>query len=382
MSEFSITRRSALTGALGLSLAACGGGGLRAAPPLAAAPSGDAVLKDLATAKGLRFGSAVAANNGGGVNNPDYAALLRQQCNVLVPENEMKWQAIRPSPDRFDLAAFDRIADFAKSNAIGLRGHTLLWHRPQWMPGWIAGHDFGSTPRTAAERMLGNHIATVMGRYHGTITSFDVVNETVLPEDGALAETALSSAFGDTTAMLDFAFHQARAAAPGAQLVYNDYMGWEPGNATHRAGVLKLLEGFRKRGVPIDALGIQSHLNVDGRTPEERSWRDFLDQVTAMGYALLITELDVRGNGLSPAIDARDAETAAVTKAFLDLVLSYRQTRDVLVWGMVDRFSWLQGFEPRADGQPTRGCPYDDSYRPKAMQAAIAAAFRAAPERS
>ena len=47
---------------------------------------------------------------------------------------------------------------------------------------------------------------------------------------------------------------------------------------------------------------------------------------------------------------------------------------DVLAWGMVDRFNWLQGFDPakRADGQEVRGTPYDSQYRAKPLRSALA----------
>jgi endo-1,4-beta-xylanase len=114
----------------------------------------------------------------------------------------------------------------------------------------------------------------------------------VTPADGTLYQTALSRALGGPEATLDLAFHTARATAPRAQLVYNDYMSWEPGNANHRAGVLKLLEGFKKRGVPVDALGVQSHITTQGTDTRasiaalEGEWRRFLDAVTGMGYGL------------------------------------------------------------------------------------------------
>src|SRR5690606_18869584 len=123
-------------------------------------------------------------------------------------------------------------------------------------------------------------------------------------------------------------------------LVYNDYMSWEAGNATHRAGVLRLLEGFRTRGVPVDALGVQSHLVTDGPdiaatvARQERAWRAFLDEVTAMGYRLLITEFDVRDNGLPADVAVRDRAVADYTRAYLDLMLDYDGLGDVLVWGM------------------------------------------------
>jgi endo-1,4-beta-xylanase len=176
---------------------------------------------------------------------------------------------------------------------------------------------------------------------------------------------------GGTEALVDLAFRAARAAMPKAQLVYNDYMSWETGNEKHRAGVLKLLEGFKKRGTPVNALGLQSHLVVaDSAKPQETEWRKFIDAVVAMGYDLLITEFDVR-----------DAGVAAITRAYFDMMVSYPQLRDVLVWGMVDPYSWLQNFEPRKDGQATRGCPYDAGFVAKPMRAAMAAAFKAAPRR-
>ena len=41
-------------------------------------------------------------------------------------------------------------------------------------------------------------------------------------------------------------------------------MSWERTgeDETHMRGVLKLLEGFRKRGTPVDALGVQSHIRL------------------------------------------------------------------------------------------------------------------------
>jgi len=365
-------RRTALRLAGTAVIGAMAPGLARAAPPS---------LAQLAAAKGMRFGSAVAAHAGGGVANPRYAALMRAECNILVPENEMKWQALRPSAHAFNFGPADAIVAFAESSGMAVRGHNLLWNRPKWQPAWLEGYDFGVRPASAAADLLTTHIRTVCEHYHGRITSFDVVNETVLPEDGSLARTAISDAIGGTLDTVDLAFRTARAAAPGVQLVYNDYMSWEPGNEAHRAGVLRLLEALRKRGTPVDALGVQSHLIAQGAAPQQRAWRDFIAAVVAMGYDLVISEFDVRDRGLPRAIAARDAGVAALARDYFDMMLSWPQCRDVLVWGLCDSFSWLQGFEPRSDGAPTRGCPYDGDYTAKPLRAAIAAAITAASPR-
>lgn len=340
-------------------------------------------LSSLAAAKGLRFGSAVAGWGGGSWRNARLAGLLQQECAILVPENEMKWQAIRPSATTFDFAAFDGIADFAERSRMALRGHTLLWHRPKWMPRWMESHDFGDRPATAAAAMMTKHVETVCARYKGRITSFDVVNETVLPEDGTLAQTALSKAMGSTEDLVDLAFQAARKAAPGVELVYNDYMSWEPGNSLHRKGVLRLLEGFRKRGTPVDALGIQSHLIAP--TPDaahQREWMRFIDDVVSMDYKLVITEFDVRDRDLPVDVPSRDRTVAETTTAYFEMMLDYRQLKDILAWGMVDAYSWLQGFEPRADKAEARGCPYGSDFAPKPIREALAAALGSAPSRT
>jgi endo-1,4-beta-xylanase len=166
-------------------------------------------------------------------------------------------------------------------------------------------------------------------------------------------------------------------------------MSWEPGNEGHRGGVLKLLEGFRKRGVPVDTLGIQSHIAINTYDPatgtgptQEREWRKFIDAVVAMGYGLKITEFDVNDQALPADIAARDQSVADYARAYLDLMFSYPQLKDVLAWGLCDRYSWLQQFQPlRGDGLAKRCCPYDGAFAAKPLRAAIAAAFLSAPVR-
>jgi endo-1,4-beta-xylanase len=70
-----------------------------------------------------------------------------------------------------------------------------------------------------------------------------------------------------------------------------------------------------------------------------------------------------------------------MTRDYLDMMLSYRGLNQVLCWGLVDRYSWLEEDKPRPDKAKARPCPYDDAYRPKPMREAIAAALGAAAPR-
>ena len=348
-------------------------------------------LDAIARRSGRRFGSAVAwappGADAGSFTNPRYAALLERDCALLVPENQLKWQWVRRSPVRFDFRAFDAIADYASSRGFKLRGHTLFWTPTKWYPKWLAETHFGSAGE--AEKLLADHVRTVCGRYRDRIYSYDVVNEAVQPETGRIRDTNVTRALGGE-AFLDLMFHTARETAPHAQLVYNDYMSWEltGEDQTHAAGVLRLLEGFRKRGTPVDALGVQSHIRLLKKAPvadivreSEGPWRRFLDEVVGMGYQVVITEFDVNDHAAPTAIGPRDRMVADYARAYLDLMMSYPQLGDILGWGMCDRYSWLDGFDPRADKALKRGTPYDVDFRPKPLRSAIASSFATARSR-
>jgi endo-1,4-beta-xylanase len=359
-----------LAGALGSSL-----------PLRVSAAAESRSIKELAGDKGILFGSCVGAVRHGSFTDPRNIEILKRECSVLVPENEFKSYVIAAERGRYDFGPGDRIAVFAKQNGMKLRGHTLLWNRPEFMPAWLR-ESFGSLSAKDAEAWLRDYVKRVCTHFGDQVISWDVVNETIDPKTGLVRDTPFTKALGFD--VLRIVYEAAREHAPHAQLVYNDYMAWESGQAeTHRAGVLKLLERFRSSKIPVDALGIQSHLGNDGNihAVQRKEWKAFVDGAVGMGYKLLITEFDVNDKDLPADIKTRDAETAAVARDYLDFMLAYRELDQVLCWGMVDSHSWLQNFAPRADKQPQRPNPYDAAYQPKPMREAIAAAFRAAPAR-
>jgi len=377
-----LTRRESFAGA----------GALLAATSVRSfAQSPVASLNAFAQLSGRRFGSAVAlappGTDTGSFTNPRYGAVLERECKLLVPENQLKWQWVRRSRDSFDFRAFDAIADYAEAHKFALRGHTLFWTPTKWYPKWLAETQFHSA--SEAENLLADHVRTVCRRYGTRIYSYDVVNEAVQPETGEIRDTNVTRALGGEH-FLDLMFHTARQEAPHALLVYNDYMSWErnPVDEMHMKGVLKLLEGFKKRGTPVDALGVQSHIRLLKDAPvaqlvaeSERPWRQFLDEVVGMGYKLIVTEFDVNDHAAPTDNAVRDRMVADYGRAYLDLMLSYPQLGDLLAWGMVDRYSWLNNFDPRPDKTLKRGTPYDVNFRPKPLHQAMADAFRSASSR-
>ena len=369
-----------------------GAGAMLAPVALAAKNDGPEPLKNLAQAKGMRFGNAIGLlgdeTRRQRFQDPAYRALMARECNMIVAENETKWQAVQPRPGVFDFAAADELFAWARKERMFIRGHTMMWQSPKWLPDWVNQLDLGAQPATRAESVLREHIKTVCGHLGKDVISYDVINEAVSPSDGKLIENVLSKHLG-AAGQIDLAFRLTREYAPNAQLVYNDYMGASNGSAKHRAGVLKLLVELKSRGTPINALGLQSHIGMhDGMSGSagkqvERDWRAFLDEVTAMGFDLLVTEFDVSDKGMPGNIATRDRATAALARDYLDVTLSYPGCRDFLLWGMADHVSWLQDWSDakRPDGLPQRPTPYDSRLRAKPMRATIAQVMRSMPMR-
>ncbi|HUO01144.1 MAG TPA: endo-1,4-beta-xylanase [Rhizomicrobium sp.] len=364
---------------MALASAAAFGGEAQAAPTSQS-------LNSLAKTKGLAgFGSCIGGSGSraaSSFNDDGVRDLHLRECGIVVPENELKWIALRPDPKEFTFFRADQIIDWADVNGMKVRGHTLLWNRPEYMPEWLLNYDLGPRPATEAERLLREHITTVCRRYGARIFTYDVVNETIDPETGGMRDTIFTRALGD--AVIDIAFDAARQAAPGARLVYNDYMDWSAASAQHRAGVLRLLERLTASKVPVQVLGLQSHLapgksNFDAT--DQAEWRRFVDAAVAMGLDLAITEFDVEDQAMTADIAMRDVQVADLARRYLDVVLSYRQLNYVMAWGMMDHYSWLQGRLLRADGRLKRGSLYDDNYQPKRLRVAIADALSAAPMR-
>ncbi|GLQ24967.1 beta-xylanase [Algimonas ampicilliniresistens] len=337
-------------------------------------------LNAIAQSRGLRFGTAINSN---ALTDPAYLDIIKRDCGVLVAENEHKIYVVQGTEGPMQWDRPDAIVDFANQNNMAMRGHVLLWNRDDFLPGWMPDVGFDQASMAA---YLDRYFTDMAMRYRGRIDSWDVVNETIDPGTGLPRDTLFTQTFGPD--VIDWAFRKARSLMPDTQLVYNDYMIWEPWNEKHRMGILKLLEGFRARDVPIDAFGIQSHLGTgDGDVmeaypdPQRREWRDFVDEIVGMDYELILSEFDVNDTRITADIAKRDAQVAAYGGAFLDMMLDYKEVGDVLAWGMADHYSWLQTWWPRKDGMRKRATLYDEDLNPKPLYDAVANSLRNAPVR-
>jgi endo-1,4-beta-xylanase len=327
-------------------------------------------LRAHAAAHGMFYGAAVVPELmdvdgfASGTTSDGYTRLIAEQTNILVPENAMKWEALRPTATTFDFTQADKLMRFASLAGQRVRGHNLCWHEsnPAWFPTTVTKEN--------AREMLVNHIQTVAGRYRGRMHSWDVVNEAIEPKDergDGLRKSPWLELIGPE--YLELAFTTAAQADPEAKLTYNDY-GFEldtPDETAKRAYILMLLRRFKARGVPIHAVGIQSHLQADGPQPGA-GLVAFIREVRALGLEAYVTELDVNTHRLPGGPELQDAAVAKVYRNYSSLLLAEPNVLALLTWGITSAHTYMNvSKEPwvvRPDGARQRPLPFDDDLKP------------------
>jgi endo-1,4-beta-xylanase len=306
-------------------------------------------------------------------SNEPYRRLVEEQCSVIVAENAMKWASLAPTPHDYNFDQADELITFTERTRIKMRGHTLCWH--EQLPGWFASV---ATPRNA-RNLLANHIRTVAGRYAGRMHSWDVVNEAIHLEDGrpdGLRNSPWLRLVG--TDYLELAFRTAREADPMALLSYNEYgIEAEDRSSTEkRSAVLMLLRRLKQRNVPIDAVGIQSHLTARSTAGYGAGLQHFIQACREMDLQVFLSEMDVNDRELPGPIEERDRGVADTYGKYLATALAERNVTTVLTWGVGNAQTWLNsGSHARRDGKPQRPLLLDERLQPTLSFLAVREAF-------
>jgi endo-1,4-beta-xylanase len=327
-------------------------------------------LKDLMP-RGMVIGIAINQRQSDGA---DAAAvdLITKQFNQISPENLLKFQPIHPAADRYNFEAADRYVQFGIDHKMQVVGHNLVWHSQTGT--WpFQGTDGKPADRDTLLARMRDHIHTVVGRYKGKIRGWDVVNEAI-DEDGALRKAPWHDGIGDDYVAKAFEF--AHEADPDAELYYNDY---NLEKAAKRAGVIRLVNDLKARGLRIDGIGNQGHWRLE--TPAIKDIEDALIDLHSTGLKVMYSELDINmlpdaARGADPAIanpyanglpDDKQQQLAKRYAAIFGVILKHRDAVSrVTFWGLSDADSWLNR------GRANHPLLFDRQRQPKpAFQAVV-----------
>ena len=312
--------------------------------------------------------------------------LLLTQFSSVTPENCLKPDPVQLAEGKFNFGPPDAFVDFAVSKRLQVVGHCLVWAKDDRTPPWFyrdGGHAAG---RELLLARMKTHIDTVVGRYRGRIAMWDVVNEALDDGTNYLRPSGWSQACGEE--FIAKAFELAHAADPEASLIYNDYNNELPAK---RAKLIRLMRSLQEKRVPIHAIGLQGHYEIDGLPladieatlatarelrlkvvvseldidviPRARWWAD------GGKHRDELSKLDPYRDGCPPEVLRRQAEQYA------QLFRLFRRYADVVArvsfWNLHDGQSWLNYFPWKRVNHPLL---FDRASRPKpAFDAVIAA---------
>jgi endo-1,4-beta-xylanase len=311
-----------------------------------------------------------------------YQALFLRQCALYA--GILAWKHIAPDPTH-ENDSFDPNVAVALDAGLRLTGAHLLWY--EQTPAWLE-----TLPREQAQAAAAAHINRIAGFYRGKCFSWNVVNEAINPrehaDDGLRVNCPLLRSLGPD--FFETAFREARVADPAALLLYNDYdLELDtPDQEARRTALFHLLDRLQKEQIPIDGVGLQSHLKFAHLGDfNEKKYRGFLHDLAQRGLKIAITELDVDDRGAPPAPAERDRAVADVYARFLNVALDETAVIALVTWGLCDPYSWLNhpaSFPQfvRPDGQPQQPLLFDAAFHPKPAYDAVLRALQQAPKRA
>lgn len=343
-------------------------------------------LKTLKEAYAMRF-LIGAANDLRSLTEAELENIIKHY-DIITPENCMKPQPIHPAEDTYNFAISDALVEWCQKNGLKVWGHTLAWHSqsPQWFfqenkPSGGEGVKPAIQPATAPDatranmagpggrgftgpmagrevilERLRNHIMTVVGRYKGRITGWDVFNESIADGGDGTTENLRNYSWYQAVGpeVITLAFKWAHEADPDAQLYYNDYnieQGAVENKGKHASSML-LLRRLIAEGAPITGVGIQGHWHLDTNLDDVEK---AIENYASLGLRVSITELDVTATGSnSGAFGVRQGDRtippenyqkqAEVYKKLFEIFVRHSDVIDrVTFWGLSDARSWRRG---------------------------------------
>jgi len=259
------------------------------------------------------------------------------------------WGRYEPEQGKPDRRRTEVAARWLKDRGMVLKGHPLCWHTV--CAPWLLDMSDDEIFRAQLDRVRRDVAA-----YKGLIDMWDVINEAVIMpvfdkyDNGV---TRICNAKGRFK-LIRALFDEARAASASATLLINDF-------ETSVAYDI-LVEGLLEAGVPIDAVGIQSHMH-QGYWGVEKTG-EILSRFSRFGLPLHFTEVSLVSGEIMPPeiVDLNDYKVeswpsgsegeerqAAQAAELYDTLFAHPLVQSITWWSFKDGL-WLGAPSGLLDG--------------------------------
>lgn len=313
-------------------------------------------LKTLAAAQGIQIGNFAIPSR---LNEKPYSDILTSQFDLALVDNQPNWHFVdydlRPSPTKFNFARIDQVVDFATAHNMAIQVHHFIWGDEKWLPDWLKN---GGYNKQQLLEIIHNHISTVGQRYSGRVSEWTVVNEAFSRAQHLYnLHDWWADHIGDQS-YIDQSFIWARQADPHAKLLLNDFND-EIYSVTSNT-MYDYIKLARQRGVPIDGIGMQMH--IDGaKRPSKAEVIANMQRFGKLGVKVYVTEFDVNMSGVFGSTESKNQLQAAIYSDMLRACLESKVCPSFSILGITDKETWynylgVMGAMP---------LPFDKDYNPK-----------------
>jgi endo-1,4-beta-xylanase len=306
-------------------------------------PPGGDTLRSLADAVGFGIGTPYLNPE---IRDPAFLPTLTSEFNTVMLTTFMK--KTQPESDRFDWSLADAVVQPALESGMRIQGGPLVYNN-ETAPAWLGftSADCGAWTPEALEGILKDYIRTVISHFENRVSVWEVVNEPITSGNNCWRRI-----LGD--AYIGRAFLYAHESDPAAVLMLNEAFGWTGVDRDLTDQFLALVRSLKDAGVPLDAVGIQMHLNAEVLRPSyPEEFQYFLAEARKMGVRVMITEMDVYQGPPGYFADPFEIQKQ-VFNTIARICLEDPYCTDLTVWGVSDRYTWLLRIEgsPYPDPQP------------------------------
>ena len=303
------------------------------------------------------------------LNEAAYASILTTQFNLALVDNQPNWHFtdadLRPSPTTFNFSRVDQVVDYATAHHMAIQMHHFIWGDAKWLPNWLKN---GSYNKQQLLALIHNHISVVGGRYSGRVEEWSVVNEAFSRAQHLYSlHDWWADHIGDQS-YVDKSFIWARQADPHAKLLLNDFN--DEVYSTTSNNMYSYIESAKQRGVPIDGIGMQMHIDASKR-PDKKEVISNMQRFGKLGVSVYVTEFDVNMGSVLGSSDYKNRLQAAIYYDMVRACIESKVCPSFSILGITDKETWYNYIGSK-NANPL---PFDKNYNPKPAYYALYSAL-------
>jgi endo-1,4-beta-xylanase len=310
-------------------------------------------LKELAAKHGISLGIHLKADR---LSDRIYPEIASSQFSFVTIDGGNHFYQVQPAPNRFDFTAADALVSFAEKHNMSVQLHHLVWGDDFILPDWVTKGNFN---KQQILDILHKHITTVVKHYKGRVKEYTVLNENFTENQHVYGlRNWWAEHLGTDTKYMDNYFIWAHQADPKAKLILNDFNDQTKNSVSD--AIYKYVKAAKARGVPIDGLGMQMHIDA-ARPPKKQDVIENMKRFEKIGVSVYITEFDVNTNDVKGTREYKNQVESQITYDIARACIESKACVSFDVFGIGSKNDLIKKIT-RAD---SRDYMFDSRFRPR-----------------